>query len=383
MIIITSYLSAFYILLLLLLMFGLKRLKPGKNQIQFSVSVIIAARNEQQHIENCIKALISQNYPSKKYEIIIIDDRSTDNTAPIISKYAELHKNISLIKLTQTAKNISPKKYAIDIGIRKSRGEIILITDADCIPQPGWIKSMVSHFEPDVGLVAGFSPLEKTDKPSLFKNLLALDALSLASVAAGSFGAGFPLTCNARNLAYRREVFKQVGGFSQINHMVSGDDDLFLHLIKNKTDWQVRYNIDKNSIVVSIPPKNFDQFSNQRKRHASKGKHYSWRLKAGLIVVYLYNLSFLLLLALSFVNLTYLYALIINFSIKSITEYTLINRAAKIFNRSRYLKYFPVAAMIHIPYVVIFGLWGQVGKFSWKGEQFQAKLTQQVEIKGN
>ena len=377
-----TLLTSFYCFILFKLIHGLLKLKKGTNQREYVVSIIVAARNEEQNIKSCVTALISQNYPLEKLEIIVVDDRSTDETAKIVQKFTEAYPNVILLQVKQTPSGMAPKKYALDFGINQATGEIILITDADCIPQPDWVKFMLSYFKPDVGLVAGFSPLDRAEKPSVLSRLIRLDSLALASVAAGSFGAGFPLTCNARNLAYRRSVYQQIGGFKEIGHLISGDDDLFLHLVQKKTDWQVRYAIDSEVIVSSIVPSNFNDFFHQRVRHASKGRHYAVGLKLGLIAVYLFNISLLLLLLLSIWNTQFLLLFGGSFVLKTLFEFILLKKSATIFNRHSYLKYFPLAALFHIPYVTIFGLWGQIGKFTWKGSLFQAELKPTIKKQG-
>lgn len=368
----TILLTLGYVFLILLLYRGLFFLKFGKNDLKYFVSVVVAARNEESNIGNCIEALINQSYPSNKYEIIIVNDRSTDQTAAIVERYRKNHDQVKLVNVADMLQGISPKKYAIEKGIKSAKGAIILTTDADCVPRSGWIEAMVSHFEPQIGLVAGFSPLMKVGKKTIFSKLLTLDSLSLAAVAAGSFGLGKPLTCNGRNLAYRKETFKSVDGFKEIRNLISGDDDLFLHLVTRKTSWKARYAIDDQTVVPSQVPGSLKQFANQRIRHASKGRYYSTGLKLSLVLVYLFNLLLLALLPVSLFETSLLLPWIICWLVKSFSEFMLVYRFADIFNYKKALKLFPLAMLLHVPYVVIFGLWGQFGKFQWKEDTFKS-----------
>ncbi|MBN2028614.1 glycosyltransferase [bacterium] len=354
-------LTLLYCAVLIWLIRGLPQLTGGQCRSQPSVSVIIAARNEEKNIGHCIRAILEQRYPIDQYEIIIVDDRSEDRTAEIVKEIMEKHPHVKLISIKKSDRSVSPKKYALEQGISQATGDIILTTDADCTVQPGWIEALVRHFSQDVGLVAGYSPLVCQSHPSLFHQLIALDALALAAVAAGSFGGNDPLTCNGRNLAYRRSAYDQTGGFHTICHLVSGDDDLLLHQMKKKTDWKMRYAIEKDSVVFSIPPQGFKAFFHQRIRHASKGRYYPKMLKMGLVMVYLFNLSLLVLLFLQLWIM--LFAIL---GIKSLFEFLLLVHAARIFHQKRSLLYFPLAAILHIPYVVLFGAWAQFGKFNWK-----------------
>ena len=368
----TILLTLGYVFLILLLYRGLFFLKSGKNDLKYFVSAVVAARNEESNIGNCIEALINQSYPSNNYEIIIVNDRSTDQTAAIVERYHKNHDQVKLVNVVDLSQGISPKKHAIDQGIKSAKGAIILTTDADCVPGSGWIEGMVSYFEPEVGLVAGFSPLMKHGKKTIFSKLFTLDSLSLAALAAGSFGLGKPLTCNGRNLAYRKETFKSVDGFKEIQNLISGDDDLFLHLVTRKTSWKARYAINNQTIVPSQIPGSLKQFANQRIRHASKGRHYSIGLKLLLLLVYLFNLLLLVLLPISLFETSLLLPWLICWLAKSLSEFMLVYGFADIFKFKRALNLFPLAMLLHVPYVVIFGLWGQFGKFQWKEDTFKS-----------
>ena len=198
----------------------------------------------------------------------------------------------------------------------------------------------------------------------------------MATVAAGSFGLGKPMTCNGRNLAYRKETFQSVDGFKQIQNFISGDDDLFLHLVRQQTDWRFRYAIDPETIVRSKAPDHLKQLANQRIRHASKGRYYSNGLKLSLAAVYLFNLVLLTLLLVSFFASKVFWFWLTCWLVKSFSEFILLYRFADIFNYKRALTVFPIAMLLHLPYVVIFGLWGQVGKFQWKDNTFNSIANQ-------
>lgn len=374
--VLTILLTLGYVILILLLYRGLFFLKPGKNKIQYDVSVVIAARNEQENIGSCLEALSHQSYPAERYEVIVVDDRSTDRTVAIVADYGKKHSRIKLVQIEQLPPGVSPKKHALEKGIGIANGEIILTTDADCVPQPGWIAGMVSYFKPAVGLVAGFSPLVKAEGATIFSRLVTLDSLSLAAVAAGSFGLGKPLTCNGRNLAYRKAAFQAIDGFKAIQHLISGDDDLLLHQLRQKTDWQFRYAIDPETIVRSKAPPDFRHLANQRIRHASKGRYYSSWLKLSLAAVYLFNLILLALVPILFFVSKLFWLWLTALLIKSFSELLLLARFAEIYKYKKALSIFLLAILLHVPYVVIFGLWGQVGKFQWKEDTFQATTTQ-------
>ncbi|NOZ61839.1 MAG: glycosyltransferase [Calditrichaeota bacterium] len=362
-----------YISLIIALIVGLYQLRDGKNKQKYFVSVIVAAHNEAENISRCLSSLLRQTYPQELYEIIVIDDRSNDGTIDVVKKYQTEHKNIRSLRIERATGKMAPKKFALSRGIANASGEIILTTDADTIPVATWVETMVRHFEPSVGLVAGFSPLDLAEKDNFISRFIALDSLSLAAVAAGSTGLGNSLTCNGRNLGYRKKAFDEVGGFQKIAQFISGDDDLLLHLIKEETDWEIRYAFDRGSLVHARQPKNFSEFANQRIRHASKGKHYSPKMVLLLSGIYFYNL---LLIGYFFGSLfapKFIFLWLTSFMAKGIADFLLMNRFAMQYRLSHFLTSFPWAAFLHPIYVTIFGLWGQFGKFKWKGKTYNAK----------
>jgi cellulose synthase/poly-beta-1,6-N-acetylglucosamine synthase-like glycosyltransferase len=148
----------FYLLLLNRIIIGLIRLKMMPQQASDStplVSIIIAARNEAYNIAGTLQSLLAQDYPRDLMEIIVVDDRSEDDTSEIAIKFSKNDNRIKLVRQSEITKGISPKKQALEKGIEASSGEIILTTDADCYHDPGWIRALVSAMTPEVGMVIG------------------------------------------------------------------------------------------------------------------------------------------------------------------------------------------------------------------------------------
>ena len=359
-------LTAVYVLILLWIIAGMNRLFPQKQTNRPLVSVIVAARNEEKNIRDLMTALIRQDYPKERFEIIIVNDGSTDDTAASVKQFQTNNDNtqIQLLTTSNRAQVISPKKNAITLGVNHAAGEILLLTDADCIPPPGWVSGMARYFTPETGLVIGFSPNELPSLNSITNRLLALDSLSLAAVAAGTSGWGVPATCNGRNLAYRKKVFEQVGGFEKIKQFASGDDDLFLKLVLNNTDWKIQYALDAKLAVPTKTIKSFKQFFNQRLRHASKGFHYEWIKIIVLFYVYFFNL--LLLFNLFFLLHDFSFIPLVCLGMKAFVELLILCIFSARLQRRHFLTVFPLAAVLHLFYVVFFGALGQLKKFNWK-----------------
>lgn len=360
-----------YLILLFLVAIGLVRVScqnRKRNPDRPLVSVIIAARNEQASLPRLILSLQLQDYPH--FEVIIVDDRSDDNTPAILAQARQNHPWLKSITVSpDDERAMAPKKNALTKGIAIAKGEILLFTDADCLPQPNWISAMVAHFTPEVGLVAGFAT---TRQRGLVGALSELDRLSLACVAAGTIGLNRPMTCSGGSLAYRQKVYDDVGGFSQIAAFVSGDDDLFLHLVRDQTDWQIRYCPD--TLVITRPPESFGAFINQRLRHASKGKSYTLPTVVVLSAVYLLNLGLFfspLFIWGGWITWPRVLSILL---LKTVGEFIVVMWGIATWRRWQLIPVFPLMELLHIPYVTILGLWGQFARFEWKDEQFNDRV---------
>ncbi len=340
---------------------GLKRLPQQRSDDRPFVSVVTAARNEEENLPTLLDALLRQDYPRELCEFIIVDDQSEDATAEKVTERRD--ERLRLLRSVGREKAPSPKKNAIEIGIRNARGEIILVTDADCVPPPNWVSGMARFFTPETGMVIGFSPCELPRLSGFTDRLLALDSLALAAVAAGTCGWNAAATCNGRNLAYRKRTFEEVGGFAKINRHLSGDDDLLLGLVQ-KTAWKIRYADDPSLIVPTRRVESLGRFIRQRLRHASKGFSYGPVKTGALMVVYLYHL---LLLASPFTTapLTAASALIIKIG----ADFLLLHRFAARMRRTAFLSVLLPAELLYVPYVVIFGALGPFIHTSWKGSR--------------
>ncbi len=361
----TIYISGLYLFFI-----GLFFPRNGHSPKRPFISVIIAARNEEINIGNCLKALSQQTYPFELFEVIVVSDNSIDKTDEIILTFSQQYSNIRLLRIDGIPDGITPKKNAIRQGIYASSGEIILTTDADCIVKPTWIEKMATYFTDEVGMVVGFSQFgEKGQPQSLLENLQALDFLSLMSSAAGSSNVGWPLAASGQNLAYRRCVFDEVGGFAQIGHRVSGDDVLLLQLVNQKTNWKIVFASDAGTYNVTRPEKTLKRLINQRTRWASNGPYQillNFPFFAYILNAFLMNLLVLggsLLALAGLFPVKFIFTL---FLLKVLSEFLITVKGAINFQRTDLLKFFPLWMVLQIPYVVLVGILGSWGNFSWK-----------------
>ena len=333
-----------------------------------SVSVIVAARNEERNISRLISCLTSQDYPREKLEIILVDDRSEDGTWNAIEAAAKQYAFVKALRITDTLPDFAPKKRAIDTAIRSAQGEMILLTDADCTPPPKWVQTMVAYYQDGVAGVISYSPYRfDSPIPPLVRGMLALDYFSIFAVAAASSGLGWALTASGTNLSYRKQIFLDIGGFEPIKGIISGDDDLFLHEVIRKKLGTFTFALDPQAFVPAAAPTSWRQFWNQRIRYASKGRHYGGAKTAGLLAVYVFNLCIVLGLASGIAGISNVFW----FSLalwagKSLAEFIFLFHAARRFNETALLTFFLPTAILHPFYITVFGFLGLFAKFRWK-----------------
>jgi poly-beta-1,6-N-acetyl-D-glucosamine synthase len=333
-------------------------------KVNVKISVIISARNEEKNIGALLKALQQQSYSKELFEVIVIDDHSTDKTASIV----RLYPFAKLIQLKEDGIN-SYKKKAIETGIAAATGELIVTTDADCIPPNDWLQTITSFYKKTnavfiaapVVIDCGFSAVQ------IFQSL---DFMVLQGITGASVFKKIHSMCNGANLAYERKVFYEVGGFTGIDQIASGDDMLLMHKIWKKYPDRIHYLKSKDAIVSTQPVSSWVAFFNQRIRWASKADKYDdKRIFAVLLLVYLFNLSLLVLpITTLFIHFSFsvFYCWFLLLAVKTIVELLFLYPVAEFFNKTKLLWLFPLFQPLHILYTVIAGLLGKFGSYTWK-----------------
>ena len=360
----TLTLGGVYLMLLVAFLAGLCRLTPGDCTAQSSVTVVVAAHNESEHIDACLSALAAQRYPSNRTEIVVVDDRSTDDTASRAGQWADRIPGLRVVRVAD-ARYPCPKKNALDLGIRTSSGELILTTDADCRPPPSWIAATVRCFDAATGMVIGYAPLIPANSGWL-QGMISLQGLVVAALAAGSTGIGFPVTCSGRNLAYRRSAFEAVGGFSAIGHILGGDDVLLMRRISAQTEWNVRFNPDARSGVSSAP--HDCGVLRRQVRYQSKAVHYGIPVLILALPMYIFHsiLAAGPLLFYAYAELRWPLAGLL--AGKTIADAALLKTAAVRFGARLRPAWLIMLELISVPYVVLFCALGALkpGRLRWK-----------------
>lgn len=374
----TIGLSLFYVGIISIYVYGwddiLKWEIPKKLNPKTKVTVLIPARNEAENISKCLNSIIHQDYPKELFEIVVLDDFSTDETVEIVTEISKELRNVRCLKLADffTEKETqSFKKKAIEVGIQNSKGDLIVTTDADCIVPEKWLKYLVSFYEKrQVKFIA--APVNFYQEPSLFERFQSLDFLGMMCVT----GAGIQLRlgnmCNGANLAYEKSAFYEVDGFEGINQIASGDDMLLMQKIAERHPDKIGFLKNKNATVYTRAKPNLKSFLSQRIRWASKSTHYKeWRVTFILGMVFLFCLNILLsLILISVLGLFALKIFVGQLVVKLITDYFFLGKMARFFDRKDLMRSYFFSQILHILYIVVVGILGNlIKKYEWKGRQ--------------
>jgi len=341
------------------------------------LSVIIPARNEEKNLPALLQSLRQQTYPVQLFEILVIDDHSTDNTPGVVLSAKD--QNVQLISLIdQLSGNVinSFKKKAIENGVANSRGELIVTTDADCILPPRWLETIAAFYTEKKPVFMAM-PVAINCHYQFIEIFQALDFMTLQGITGAAVHKRIHSMCNGANLAYTKKAFEEVGGFKGIDHIASGDDMLLMHKIAQRYPQQVMYAKSNDLVVQTAPVSGIRAFFQQRIRWASKaGQYQDKTLFPVLLIVYLFN-CMLIMLPLSAIfkpvhwyvfnwRLSLPEATLLILLLKTVAELFFLYPVARFFQKQPLLWYFPLMQPFHILYTVIAGWLGKFGSYQWK-----------------
>ena len=330
-----------------------------------TVSILIAARNEEDKIFNTIKDILAQDYPANLMELIVVDDHSSDQTSEIVLSFAD--RGVKLIVLNEDKPLNSYKKKAITEAIKLSDSELIITTDADCRMSPAWLKTIIGYYESgDYKMIS--SPVIYFEEKSKFEEMQTLDFLFLSGLGAAGIGNKMPSTCSGANLAYQREVFYELKGFQGIDELASGDDELFLHKVASVYPDGIGFCKSRDAIVYTHAKSSLKEFIQQRKRWASKSTKYKNKIIVLIgVSVWIFNFMIFFSSILGFFNPYFWYLGLISICIKAFAEMTILIPLCSFANRSKLLWYVPILTVLHMFYIMYIGIAGNSGKYNWKG----------------
>lgn len=349
------------------------------------LSVVIPARNEGQNLALCLGSLAKQRYPN--FEVWVIDDGSTDNTAAIASQFAQADTRFHLLTNPPIA-GIAHKKAAVTHGIRHATGSIIVQTDADCVAGPDWLATVAAHFDAETALVSapvcllpaqdGLLPsalrvsTQQEPMPTGWSRLLQMaqqfEYAGLMALGGGGMAGGTPNMCNGANLAYRKSAFEAIGGFSAVDTFASGDDEMLLQKL-HAAGFRQRFVRSFAAVVYSPAMPNWPALKRQRLRWVSKARFYPNR-SLNLIQLMSYG-AFAGVPALLLAGIWWPQAwalLALNLALKTAADAWLMTLAARLLRRPYLLRYLLPMQVLYVAYVLWVGLAGNlVRSYEWKG----------------
>ena len=336
---------------------------PDTNPTTF-ISIIVAARNEEKNIKPLLDSLYQQAYPKTLFEVIIINDHSTDNTWQLLQEAR--YSDLQLIALQQ-GEALAGKKKAIATGIASAKGTLIVTTDADCAFGQHWLESIGAFYESTQAKFIA-APVKITARRSLLSIFQSLDFITLQGITGASVHRRFHSMCNGANLAYEKKAFEAVNGFEGIDNIPSGDDMLLMYKIFRQYPEQVFYLKAKEAVVTTEPAATWKAFFHQRIRWASKADSYDdKRIFWVLLLVYLVNVCFLVAAVAACWQNIWLFFMLLLLLAKVLIEFPFVHSVAIFFEQQKLMKYFPFLQPLHIGYTIVAGWLGKFGKYEWKG----------------
>lgn len=243
---------------------------PKSTSRTHAVSVIICARDEAANLAKNLPGALVQDY-NTTHEVIVVDDNSFDESKYLLEEIKKEFKQLHVLELTQEAKGIPGKKFPLSMGIKTAKYEILLLTDADCVPaSEHWIRSMQDVYDDETEIVLGYGAYHK--KKGVLNKLIRWETFHSALQYMSYALAGIPYMGVGRNLSYKKVIFYRHKGFSAHNNIPGGDDDLFINMAATKTNTKI--NLDPESFTLSSPAASWSQWKNQKSRHYTTSKYY-------------------------------------------------------------------------------------------------------------
>ncbi len=330
-----------------------------------SVSILVAARNEEAHLPHLCQGLENLSYPEKSLEIIFVDDFSEDGTLEVVLNYQKKSR-FTVQALKSEKVSPTPKKNALQLAVRHARGEVFLFTDADCRVGENWVSHMVSLFQnPKVGLT--FGPIRYSDA-SFLEKMLSQEQAALLSSSLASICLHIPTMCNGANMAIRRTTFDAVNGFASTASSASGDDELLLHKVFKHNSQAIRFVKSTEAIVATEAAADWKSLYQQRRRWAGKWEKYLLRrTKTFAFFIFLLHVSWLMLTLLGVLHLFPWHQVAALWAAKAMSEGILIAGVMRFLGKKINLWAFLALQVVYSPYVVFFALISRKQSFTWKG----------------
>jgi cellulose synthase/poly-beta-1,6-N-acetylglucosamine synthase-like glycosyltransferase len=334
------------------------------------VSIIIAARNEADNIAACLEDLCKQDFHTAKFEIIVVDDHSTDNTSGEVRKIKQRNANIKLVNLAEQQSLAKGKKAAIAFGVEQASGELIITTDADCRFTPQWLSCIVNYYMQHHPVMIS-APVAFIPQNSLGGKFMELEFISLVTAGAGALGLKKPLMCNGANLAFRRDVFLELKPLQESEKWASGDDMFLMqNIMKQYGSHAIHFLKSSGAIVHTQAPAGLKEFIMQRIRWGSKTRAYPDSYTAMVAAIVFLNSMMLLCGSVLMVFLpTLIYPVLASWFLKIISDVFLLYQGCTFFQRRKLLIWFIPFQVIHVFYIALGAMLSGVSGYVWKGRK--------------
>jgi biofilm PGA synthesis N-glycosyltransferase PgaC len=357
---------------------GLRKLEKEQrpsNNGKPGISVVIAARNEEAHIKKTVLSLNAQNYPANRFEIIVVNDRSTDGTAEILEQLSAEIKNLRIVTVTQLPTGISPKKQALQFAVQQSRFDWIMTTDADCLLSPDCLSSYAGLVSDDLGVACGLTLFHLDRYRGCFeKNWQMMQNIEFVSeqlVSAGAIGHNTGYSANGANMLFRKELYHHRAEDSVKKNIVSGDD-FFLIQAAHRLGYRLKFNLHPASVVKSLPVRTLRGLINQRARWGSKVGMASRPVLLFSINTFVYYSAISVAGVLMFFVPALIPRFLILWGLKFIVDTVYVSHGYKVLGLRLAPFSYLLTALLHAPFIVFCVLVGNLFGFRWKGERYRA-----------
>ena len=335
-----------------------------KDKREKDISILIAAKNEGKNIEKLLQSLYNQSFSKDKFEVIIVDDHSTDDTSEVSESFRVLHPEMNLKILKATG---SGKKQAISQALHAAENKLVIVTDADCELPEHWIESMVGYFvQNNLKMLLG--PVLLSPSNTLFEKLQVLEHLSLIASTAGSASIGMPVMCNGANMMYDRQAALGVEKYRTDMKIASGDDMFLMEqFLKHYGSKTIGFLLDTEAIVKTATMPNLKAFFRQRTRWTSKTKAYTnWKIIATALIVFMFNLSIVFFFVAGFFMRFFWVFYVLYVILKAFIDFPILRRITTFMKQRSLLWWMFPLEFIYPFYVVFTAFSGLMTNVKWK-----------------
>lgn len=336
-----------------------------------ALSVVVVIRNEEDNIEALLLELDRQNYDKKYFEVIIVNDHSTDNSCSIVEKVrASTSLRLRLLHLGRE----QGKKAGLALGINRAEGEVIVVTDGDCHVPEQWLATVGASFEQHEAVFTA-GPVSYFGEQSLFEKLQTIEFASLVGTGAALLHAGQPGMCNAANMAFSKKAYMAVGGYKGNSHIPSGDDEFLLQALYDYKPDKVFFLKSKDALVQTEAQASWGAFYQQRKRWAGKWRlHRRPSVALTAIGLFLFHASWLALSVAVCLQQPFAY-FFAGALLKLGVEFLFLHTVLHSFGKKMAYVPFILLQLLYPLYVLFFGIAVNFGSFSWKGRTYKYANT--------